>query len=219
MAESPAAGAAPAPHAPDVALTDAQRQSLRHYVDLLLRWNATHNLTALRDPDTAWTHHVLDSLAALPAVDARLSGLAHPRVADIGSGAGLPGIPWAVARPAWEIHCIDAVAKKVAFLRQAAAQLRLPNVHPHHARVESAGLVGFDLVTSRAFASLADFVRLTRLLLAPEGVWLALKGRRPQQEIDALPTDVQVFHVEPIQVPGLAAERTLVWIRPAPPAA
>lgn len=217
MGGSPSDGSPAVSHAPDHELSHDQRAALHRYVELLLRWNSTHNLTALRDPASAWTHHVVDSLAALPSVDAHLAQLPHPRIADVGSGAGLPGLPWAVARPAWEVHCIDAVAKKVAFIRQAAAQLGVGNLHAHHARVESSGLTDFDLVTSRAFASLGDFTRLTRATLAPGGLWMALKGRHPTQEIEALPLDVEVFHVEPLRVPGLAAERCLVWMRPVAP--
>jgi len=152
-----------------------------------------------------------------PALEALLrSGAqsAPPRVLDVGSGGGLPGVVWALFMPDADVHCVDAVGKKAAFVRQVAAELPLPNLHAHHERVESMRGAGFDLIACRAFASLADFTRLSRHLLAPQAAWVALKGKLPQAEIDALPAVVRVFHVKPLQVPGLAAERCLVWMRP-----
>lgn len=184
------------------------------YLDLMSRWNRVYNLTALRDPRQMLTHHLLDSLAALPPVQARASG--RPlRVLDVGSGGGLPGVAWALAEPDWSVVCLDAVEKKAAFVAQVAGELRLSNLRAVHARVEDwQASVGFDVITSRAFASLKDFTELTRHLRAPDGVWLALKGQRPDEEMNQLPEDVEVFHVEPLQVPGLEAERCLVWMRP-----
>jgi 16S rRNA (guanine527-N7)-methyltransferase len=138
-------------------------------------------------------------------------------VLDVGSGGGLPGVVLALMRPALDVTCVDAVGKKAAFVRQVAGALALPNLHAVHGRVEALRAPPFELVTSRAFASLADFVRLTRPLLAPGGSWLAMKGKLPADEIAALPADVTVFHVEPIGVPGLDAERCLVWIKPNTP--
>ena len=140
---------------------------------------------------------------------------ARTRVLDVGSGGGLPGVVWAIALPDLELHCVDTVGKKAAFVRQVAAELRLPNLKAEHARVESLKGPAADVVTSRAFASLADFVRLTAHLLAPGGVWMAMKGKRPDDEIAALPATAAMFHVEPLTVPGLDAERCLVWLRPA----
>jgi 16S rRNA (guanine527-N7)-methyltransferase len=120
----------------------------------------------------------------------------------------------AAVESGWDVTCVDTVGKKAAFVRQVAAELALPNLHAEHARVEALKAPPFDLVTSRAFASLADFVQLTRPLLAPSGAWMAMKGKTPSDEIAALPADVAVFHVEPLAVPGLDAERCLVWMRP-----
>ena len=135
------------------------------------------------------------------------------KVLDVGSGGGLPGIVLAICRPELDVSCVDTVGKKAAFIQQVAASLKLPNLQGLHARVET--LAGpFDVIASRAFAALPDFVAWSRQALAPGGVWMAMKGKLPQDEIDALPADVQVFHVEPLQVPGLDAERCLLWLRP-----
>jgi 16S rRNA (guanine527-N7)-methyltransferase len=138
------------------------------------------------------------------------------RILDVGSGAGLPGVVLSLMRPNWVVHCVDAVAKKASFVRQVAVELRLKNLHAEHARVEALRLPAFDVVVSRAFASLADFTAWSRGQLAPGGVWLAMKGRLPEEEIAALPSWVSVFHVEQLQVPGLDAQRCLVWMRPSP---
>jgi 16S rRNA (guanine527-N7)-methyltransferase len=137
-------------------------------------------------------------------------------VLDVGSGGGLPGVVLAAARPGDEVICVDAVGKKAAFIRQAALELRLPNLRGEHARVEQMSSPPFNLIVSRAFASLADFVHLTTRLRDNEGVWMAMKGKRPDDEIAALPSTVDVFHVEQLRVPGLAADRCLVWMRPRP---
>jgi len=196
-----------------LAPTPAQLESLLNYLDLLARWNATYNLTAVRDRDAMLTQHLADCLAVVKPLNARLS---QGRVLDVGSGGGLPGVVLAVMLPALDVSCVDAVGKKAAFVRQVAAQLKLPNLHAEHARVESLQLPPFELITSRAFSSLADFTRLTRHLLKPDGLWLAMKGKPPDSEMAALPTDLSVFHVEPLTVPGLDAERCLVWIHPKP---
>ena len=190
----------------------AQFQALADYLALLQRWNQTYNLTAVRDPAAMLSHHLADCLAVLAPLDARLQ---KGRALDVGSGGGLPGMVLAIMRPALDITCVDTVGKKAAFIRQAAGQLALPNLHAAHARVEQLSLPPFDLITSRAFASLADFATLSRPLLAPQGVWMAMKGKRPGDELAALPSDVVVFHVEPLTVPGLDAERCLVWMRPS----
>jgi 16S rRNA (guanine527-N7)-methyltransferase len=135
------------------------------------------------------------------------------RLVDVGSGGGLPGVIWAVMEPGMDITCVDSVGKKAAFLQQAASTLGLRNLHGQHARVETLVAGRFDLVASRAFAALPDFVGLTSSLLADEGVWLAMKGKVPTVEIAALGPAIDVFHVERIHVPGLAAERCLVWMR------
>ncbi|MFN3611997.1 16S rRNA (guanine(527)-N(7))-methyltransferase RsmG [Tepidimonas sp.] len=206
-------------------LPDAAVRQLLDYMEALARWNRVYNLTAVRAPAEMLTHHLLDSLAVVAPLRRRLSlppvpdqapagaQAAPVRVLDVGSGGGLPGVVLAIACPDLQVTCVDAVAKKAAFVSQVAASLRLSHLRGVHARVES--LTGpFDLICSRAFASLADFAAWSRAALAPRGVWMAMKGRVPRDEMAALPADVEVFHVEPLIVPGLDAERCLVWMRP-----
>jgi 16S rRNA (guanine527-N7)-methyltransferase len=131
---------------------------------------------------------------------------------DVGSGAGLPGIVIAITCPEISVTCVDTVAKKAAFIQQVAATLKLPNLKGLHARVESL-TQPFDVVCSRAFASLVDFTTWSKSGLAGHGVWMAMKGKHPDQELAVLPPDVKVFHVEQLQVPGLDAERCIVWMR------
>ena len=193
-----------------LALTAQQSDRLLAYAALILKWNKVYNLTALRDPQAVLTHHLLDSLSVIEPL-ARMWPAAGSLL-DVGSGAGLPGAVIAVMRDDIDVRCLDAVAKKVAFVQQVAAELQLPNLHGVHARVES--LDGaYDVVSSRAFASLADFFNGSARLLAPKGVWLAMKGKRPTDEIAALPASVEVFHVEQLSVPGLDADRCIVWAR------
>lgn len=189
---------------------------LLQHVNLLHRWNQAYNLSAVRDPQQMLRQHLLDCLAALPALDRHL-GQRAARVLDVGSGAGLPGVVWALMRPQWSVVCVDAVAKKVSFVRQVIADLGLKNLGAEHARVEALREGAFELIACRAFASLADFTALTRAHLAVDGCWVAMKGRVPEDEIAALPPWVEVFHVEQLQVPGLDAQRCLVWMRPAAP--
>lgn len=195
-------------------LSDAQADTLLRYLALLQHWNAHYNLTAVRDPAAMWLQHVVDCLAALPPVLRHLAGAPQPRILDVGSGGGLPGIVWAVLMPQAHVTCVDTVGKKAAFIRQAASELRLANLHAQHARVEQLQLPPFDLVTSRAFASLLDFTRLTRHLLKPDGRWVALKGKPPLDELAELSWPAGLFHVEQLAVPGLDAERCLVWLQP-----
>lgn len=202
-------------------LDDAQADRLLGYLDLLARWNKVYNLTALRDPAQMLTHHLLDSLAViapmrrhLVEVGSRVRGNdERTSVLDVGSGGGLPGVVIAATQPNITVTCVDTVQKKVTFVRQVAAELRLPNLQARHTRVEAITDTQWPLITARAFASLPDIVTLTRPLLAPGGVWMAMKGQHPAEEIAALPADVEVFHVEPLQVPGLNAERCIVWMR------
>lgn len=196
-----------------LALDERQIDRLLAYLDLLLKWNRVYNLTALRDPADMLTHHVLDSLALIAPLRAHAGGRAL-RLLDVGSGGGLPGVVIAIGCPDIDVTCVDAVGKKAAFVQQVAGALGLANLHGQHGRVEA--IAGqFDVVTSRAFASLADFTAWSDGALAEGGVWLAMKGRRPDDEIAALPPAVTVFHVEPLTVPGLEAERCLVWLRRA----
>jgi 16S rRNA (guanine527-N7)-methyltransferase len=193
-----------------------QRRQLLAYLGLIAKWNKVYNLTAVRDPADMLTHHLLDSLAALGPLQRHLSaqGLQHASLLDVGSGAGLPGIVFAIGCPGLQVSCVDTVSKKAAFIQQAAGELGLKNLRGVHARVES--LAGpFDVVSSRAFASLLDFTAWSRQALAPAGVWLAMKGKHPADELAALPAQVQVFHVEPLSVPGLEAERCIIWMRAA----
>ena len=188
-----------------LALSAEAQQKLLAFRDLLLKWNRTYNLTALRDPEQAISHHLLDSLAILPHVG-------PGPLLDVGSGGGLPGIPLAIARPEMAVTLVDTVQKKTTFLQQAAIQLGLKNVTVRHARVEELG-GGFAQVTSRAFAELATFVGLTRHLLAPGGRWLAMKGVRPDAEIAVLPPGIVVEAVVPLNVPSLDAERHLIILK------
>ncbi len=198
-----------------LALTDAQIQHLLDYAALIQKWNKVYNLTALRDPADMLTHHLLDSLTAIAPLRRYTQG--QPvRVLDVGSGGGLPGVVLAICMPELNVSCVDTVAKKAAFVQQVAVSLKLPNLRGVHARVESL-TDPYQIICSRAFASLPDFVTWSRSALADGGVWMAMKGKHPQGEIDALPTDIQVFHVEPLKVPGLDVERCMVWIKPQTP--
>ena len=193
-----------------VALSDTQGEQLLAYGTLMLKWNKVYNLTAVRDPAGVMTHHLLDSLAAIAPLQREWAGKA--KLLDVGSGGGLPGVVIAIMRPDIEVSCLDAVAKKAAFVQQVAAELELPNLRGLHARVES--LAGsYEVISSRAFASLPDFFNGSVHLLAPGGVWLAMKGKLPTDELAALPAGVAVFHVEQLTVPGLDAERCIVWAR------
>ena len=192
-------------------LTEGQLDQLLAYVDLLARWNKVYNLTAVREPAEMLTHHLLDSLAVIGPLR-RQTGGRSARLLDVGSGGGLPGVVIAICCPDIDVCCVDAVAKKTAFIQQVAGTLGLPGLRSVHARVENL-VERFDVVTSRAFATLADFTTWSVGALAEDGVWMAMKGRTPQEEIDALPATVEVFHVEQLTVPGLDAERCLVWMR------
>ena len=182
----------------------AAQEKLLAYAALLEKWNKTYSLTALRGADKAVSHHLLDSLAVLPHVPAGT-------LLDVGSGGGMPGIPLAIVLPELAVTLIDSNSKKTAFLRQAAIELRLSNVNVHCGRVEQYHpSLPFSAITSRAFAELTDFVVLSRHLLAADGVWLAMKGVRPETEIAALPAGVRVRAVHPLQVPGVEGERHVV---------
>ena len=195
-------------------LVDSQVNQLLAYLNLLQKWNRVYNLTALRQAGEMLTHHLFDSLAVVAPVR-RQTGGRPVRLLDVGSGAGLPGVVIAICCPEIQVDCVDTVAKKAAFIQQAAATLQLANLRGLHARVES--LTGpYDVVAARAFASLPDFVRWSAGVLAPGGVWLAQKGKHPGDEIDALPATASVFHVEPLTVPGLNAQRCIVWMRRVP---
>lgn len=199
-------------------LTDGQLDQLLAYMDWLAKWNKVYNLTSLRDPAEMLSHHLIDSLTAVGPLHLYVQALpadasaAPMRVLDVGSGGGLPGVVLAICLPQLQVTCVDTVNKKAAFIQQVAVALRLPNLKGLHARVESIE-GGFDVVTSRAFASLVDFTTWSVKALKPGGVWMAMKGKHPAQELAALGAGVEVFHVEPLVVPGLDVERCLVWMR------
>lgn len=192
-------------------LVDAQATQLLAYLALIAKWNKVYNLTAVRDPDEMLVQHLFDSLAAVGPLRRHTGGRAI-RLLDVGSGAGLPGAVIAICCPEIAVECVDTVGKKAAFIQQATAQLQLPNLRGVHDRVEN--LPGpYDVICSRAFASLPDFATWSEGALAEQGVWLAMKGKRPEVEIAELPGTVEVFHVEQLRVPELSAERCIVWMR------
>lgn len=192
-------------------LTDGQVGKLLGYLELIGKWNKVYNLTAVRDPDEMLVQHLFDSLAAVGPLRRQTAGQLI-RLLDVGAGAGLPGVVIAICCPEVQVDCVDAVGKKAAFIQQVAAQLQLGNLRGIHDRVEK--LAGpYDVVCSRAFASLPDFVNWSAAALAERGNWLAMKGKRPEDELAALPSEAEVFHVEQLSVPELAAERCIVWMR------
>ena len=196
-------------------LSPAQRQALLDYLALLQKWNQVYNLTAVRDPQAMLSHHLLDCLAVVAPLRAQLASLASPapiRLLDVGSGAGLPGLVLAICLPQLQVDCVDTVAKKSSFIQQAALSLGLAHLRGLHARVESLG-AAYHVVSARAFSSLPDLVTGSDKALLPGGLWMAMKGKTPDEEIQALPPQVQVLHVEPLQVPGLDAQRCVVWMR------
>lgn len=199
----------------DLALDGAQVDLLMDYLGLLEKWNRVYNLTAVRSLPDMLTHHLLDSLAAVGPLVRETDGR-RVRLLDVGSGGGLPGVVIAIACPQIDVTCVDTVAKKAAFLQQASASLGLANLRGLQARVETLDQrrgEGYDVICSRAFASLPDFVGWSRAALNPAGLWMAMKGKHPQEELLALPPWVEVFHVEPVAVPGLTADRCIVWMR------
>ncbi|HEV2219576.1 MAG TPA: 16S rRNA (guanine(527)-N(7))-methyltransferase RsmG [Casimicrobiaceae bacterium] len=188
---------------------DAQRQ-LAAYLDLLVKWNRTYNLTAIRERADMVTHHLNDALAILP----HLPGAKALRVLDVGTGAGVPGIPLAIARPGWRVVLLDSNQKKVAFLTQATIELGLANVTTVAARVENyAPDALFDVIVSRAYSDLASFLRGAQHLLAPGGILAAMKGAYPRDEIALLPAGVTIVAAPALDVPGLAARRHLIVMR------
>jgi 16S rRNA (guanine527-N7)-methyltransferase len=191
-------------------LTELQSSQLLDYLGLIAKWNKVYNLTAIR-PGEMLAQHLFDSLAAVAPLR-RQTGGRSLRLLDVGSGAGLPGVVFAICCPELQVDCVDTVGKKAAFIQQAAAQLRLANLRGVHDRVEN--LTGpYDVISSRAFASLPDFVAWSAGALAEQGVWLAMKGKRPEHELAELPATATVFHVEQLHVPELDAERCIVWLR------
>ena len=186
---------------------EPQQQKLLAYLALLQKWNKTYNLTALRDEAKMVSHHLLDSLTLLPYIRNAQT------LADIGSGGGMPGIPAAICRPDLQMTLVDANTKKTAFLQQAAIELGLDNVSVFAGRVENLHQTA-DIITSRAFAELADFVSLTRHLLHENSIWAAMKGAYPQDELFRLPENVEAYQTDRLSVPMLDAERHMVLLRP-----
>lgn len=206
-----------------LALTPTERERLLAYLALIQRWTKVYNLTAVRNTGEMFTHHLLDCLAVVMPLRQGTGAVGQGalRLLDVGSGAGLPGVILAMLNPAWQVTCVDAVAKKAAFIRQAAAELGLRNLEGVHGRVEDAGTFRkpeFDLITSRAFASIQAFTTLTRTLLAPNGQWAAMKANLSPEERADIPSGVEMFHVEQLDVPELNEKRCLVWLRPQQPA-
>ena len=197
----------------DFAFPARMQTQLLAYLNLLSKWNRVYNLTAIRDVDAMVTQHLLDSLAILPVVrQLVLAPRRHFRLADVGSGAGLPGIPLALACPEWEVSLIEAVDKKSAFQRQVKTDLKLDNLVVLNSRVEQI-TASFDAVVSRAFADLVDFVNLAGHLVTQDGYLLAMKGALPNDEIARLPLGWSVAAKAPISVPGLDAQRHLIVLR------
>lgn len=194
----------------------AASAKLLDYLAQMQRWNRTYNLTAIRDPRQMLVQHLFDSLAAVGPFSQALGAPGTPaKIYDVGSGGGLPGVVLAVMRPEWSVTCIDAVEKKTAFVRQMSGALTLPNLQARHARIETLEPAGCNIVTSRAFASLEDFAMLAGRHVGNDGTLVAMKGKVPDDEIQALHArgEWQVDHIQPLQVPELQAERCLIWMR------
>ena len=183
-------------------------EKLLAYLELLQKWNRVYNLTAVRQPEQMVSHHLLDSLEILPY-------MRDGRWLDVGSGAGLPGIVLATARPQWKFTLLDSNSKKTVFIQQAAISLELKNVTVCCARAENwQPAERFDGIVSRAFASLADFSTATRHLLAAKGRWMAMKGEPSEEEQEQLPVDVQIERIIPLKIPGLeTAARCLIEMK------
>ena len=189
-------------------LTMPQQLLLLEYVALLKKWNSTYNLTALRDENTTISHHLLDSLTLLPYVANAQT------LMDVGSGGGMPGIPTAICRPDLHITLLDSNTKKTTFLQQAVIELGLKNVTVASGRVEAMHDKKVDVVTSRAFAELHDFIALTKHLLNENGYWAAMKGVYPYEELENVPQNIEVYQIDKLNVPTLNAERHMVLMRP-----
>jgi 16S rRNA (guanine527-N7)-methyltransferase len=199
-------------------LTEHQKQQLLGYINLLHRWNQVYNISGHRQIEQMFQLHVLDSLSIVQPLKQYLLNR-YPnnqdtklKILDVGSGAGLPGIVLAICFPEYEFVCIDAVAKKIAFLQQVKIQLQLQNTQVIHTRVENHG-AKYQIITSRAFSSLHFFTQITNHCISDKGCWFAMKGKYPVREIEQLDSKLEVFHVEQLDIPELDAERCLVWIR------
>lgn len=196
-----------------LSLSSEQTEKLLLYVEQLQRWNRTYNLTAIREADQMLVQHIFDSLAVVPVVNRILykKPVDQFEIVDVGSGGGLPGVVLAIAAP-WAVHCVDAVEKKMAFVRQMSGKLNLPNLKAHHARIETLEPFQADVVISRAFSSLTDFTRLAGIHAAMDGCLLAMKGRQPDDEIAELQIENKwaVESIERLSVPELDAQRCVL---------
>jgi 16S rRNA (guanine527-N7)-methyltransferase len=198
-----------------LSIDGVQVNQMLTYLELLNRWNGVHSLSAWRSPSDLLLHHALDSMTLVGPLR-RYAGDRSLRILDAGSGPGFPAAVLAIMCPAWSVTAVDAVAKKIAFVRQAATESGVLNLVGLHARFQEVSKANpFDVVVSRALGSLGTLASQTRHMLAPGGVWIAQKGRPPEQEISELAQDFQVFHVEHVTVPGLDAQRCLVWMKEA----
>lgn len=197
-------------------VSDNAVEKLQTYIEQLQRWTKTYNLTALRDPEQMLVQHIFDSLSVIPHIEKELYKYTanQPKIVDVGSGAGLPGVVLAVCRPHWQVICIDAVEKKMAFVRQMSGALQTPNLAALHQRVETVAPLQANVVVSRAFASLKDFASLAGVHVGLGGSLLAMKGQQPAAEAQELhdSTPWQVDRIEPLNVPELNAQRCLVWM-------
>ncbi|MBQ9683566.1 MAG: 16S rRNA (guanine(527)-N(7))-methyltransferase RsmG [Neisseriaceae bacterium] len=189
----------------NITVNDKQFNQLCLYLDLLEKWNVAYNLTAVRDVLQMVSVHLLDSLSVMPFISAQAQS-----VLDVGSGGGQPGIPLAIMRDDLAITLLDSNSKKTAFLQQAVIELGLNNVQVITERVENVKQIQFDTIVSRAFAELSDFVRLSEHLLAKNGVWLAMKGVYPYEEVDRLPENIIVEQIQEVKVPFIDGSRHIV---------
>lgn len=191
--------------------------TLLTYLQQMQRWNKTYNLTALRDPELMLVQHIFDSLSVVPSIQAiaAAQGKTELKIVDVGSGGGLPGVVLATSCSTWNVHCIDAVEKKMAFVRQMSAVLGLSNLQAHHVRIEKAEPFQADIVISRAFASLVDFVNLSERHVGATGQILAMKAKHPTDEVAELEekTNWRVDRIEELTVPELQADRCLVYLK------
>ena len=197
-------------------ISDAQKECLLSYLEQLNKWNKTYNLTAIRDQEQALVQHLFDSLSIVKPLQLKMQNHAinHPKIMDVGSGGGLPGVILAIALPEASIVCVDAVEKKIAFIRHVASVLQLKNLQALHTRIENLPDSAMDVVTSRAFASLKDFVTYAGKHVSLRGELVAMKGKHPVDEIVELDhTDWAVREIETLIVPELDAERCLVWMQ------
>lgn len=195
----------------NLGLTDQQTAAMECFGELLLKWNATYNLTAITNEQDVVFLHLLDSLTFVHALDQQK--FACSRLLDVGSGGGLPAIPFAICKPECHVTTVDAVKKKTLFLRQATFELGLKNVKVIHSRIQQVSESAFDIISSRAFASLPDMVSWTKHLLKSEGFWLAMKGKVPSEEISELPADIEVVQILPLTIPNCDFERNLIVLK------